>query len=71
MVGGGFDSITKITGSLYALLKIPSGESLGRKKLVKPKNALLGIKYGVKGGINEIGEGITGIFVKPVKGAKR
>ncbi|CAG9319841.1 unnamed protein product [Blepharisma stoltei] len=71
VITGGFGSISKITGSLYGVLKNVSGDDEGREKIRETRNLCSGTFYGVIGGVQDIGEGIAGIFIKPYKGAKK
>lgn len=66
VVSGSFDSVSKITGSLYGVVKNFSG-SEEEKKQNKPKHAFDGVYKGVTGGVGEIASGISGIFTKPVQ----
>lgn len=72
VVSGSFDSISKVTGSLYGVLKNVSGNKVNEEQLAlkKPEHALDGVYQGLKGGGAEIFEGVTGLFTKPFKKAK-
>ena len=69
VVSAGADSISKVTGSLYSILKSATGQS--EVKEAPPTGAMSGMYRGVKGGGAEIYYGITGIFTKPVTGAQK
>ncbi|CAG9318027.1 unnamed protein product [Blepharisma stoltei] len=71
VVTGGFGSISKITGSLYGVLKNVSGDEEGADRIKETRNVVTGTFYGVVGGVKDLGEGVTGIFTKPFKGAKK
>ena len=69
-VSGGFGSMAKITGSLYGISRSVGGHEKGEENLEKPAHLFTGILYGVKGGVLEIYDGLTGVVIKPVKGCK-
>jgi hypothetical protein len=64
VVSGGMDSISKISGSLYSVVKSAAGEE--NVQLKRPDNVFEGAYQGVIGGGSEIIGGITGVFTKPV-----
>ena len=73
VVGGTMDSVSKISGSLYSTIHGILGKKRG--KMIdeiddEPENILIGAENGIKGGYNEIKEGVTGLFVYPYKGGK-
>ena len=69
VVSASFDSVSKISGSLYSVAKNVTGqETLPQKK---SENALEGVYDGVLGGGKELVGGVTGVFTKPFEGAKR
>lgn len=69
VVSASFDSVSKITGSLYSVAKSVTGqEALPQKK---SENAIEGVYDGVVGGGKELIGGVTGIFTKPFQGAKQ
>jgi vacuolar protein sorting-associated protein 13A/C len=72
VVSGSFDSVSKITGSLYGVLKNVSGNTVNEQEMAlkKPEHAFDGIYLGLKGGATELAEGVTGLFTKPFKRAK-
>ena len=71
VVSGSFDSVSKISGSLYGVLKNVSGNQVSEEMAMKkPENALDGVYMGVKGGVSELAEGVTGLFTKPYQRAK-
>lgn len=68
IISGSFDSVSKITGSLYGVLKNVSGNNAlvgDQTSFKKPDNAVEGIYEGLKGGTIEIFSGVAGIFTKP------
>ena len=71
IVAGSFGSISKITGSLYGLVREVGGDMNGVERLNDSDNAFDNIYQGIKGGVIELAEGVTGIFTKPWKGAKK
>jgi len=68
---GSFGSVGKITGSLYSVTRNVGGHEEGEERLVNPDNVFTGVFHGVKGGVMEVAEGVTGIFTKPYEGAKK
>jgi len=70
VVSGGFDSISKITGSLYGVFKNVSGDKAELQNFKKPEGAAQGVYLGLKGGAKEIYGGVTGVFTKPYQKAK-
>ena len=64
VVSGGFESLSKITGSLYSVVKNVSGEK--NVQIQKSEHIGQGILHGVTGGVSEIVGGVTGIFTKPI-----
>lgn len=66
VVSGGFGSVSKIAGSLHDVVKEAGGE---RKRTEAEKKGNL--LDGVKGGVRDISSGVTGLFSKPIKGAKK
>jgi hypothetical protein len=69
VVSASFDSVSKISGSLYSIAKNVTGQDGTLQK--KSDNALEGVYDGVLGGGKEIIGGVTGIFTKPFEGAKK
>jgi hypothetical protein len=69
VVSASFDSVSKISGSLYSVAKNVTGQEAMLQK--KSENALEGVYDGVLGGGKEILGGVTGIFTKPFQGAKK
>ena len=65
VISGGFDSVSKITGQLYEVMKNVAGdETEGRRQ---PAGVGEGLLQGVRGGASEIFDGVTGIFTKPIQ----
>lgn len=71
IVAGSFGSISKITGNLYGLVREVGGDTKGADRINDSDNAVDNIYQGIKGGVIDLAEGVTGIFLKPWKGAKR
>ena len=73
VVGGTFDAIGKITGTLYAATQSATGHT--REAIVdeedEPGNVLSGTAQGLIGGGKELLKGITGIFLNPYRKAKK
>ena len=72
VVGGSMDSINKATGSLLEMTKKiqQQKEPQQQEKKEKPKGLFGGTWSGIKKGAKDVGSGITGIFTKPIEGAK-
>ncbi len=68
VVSGSFDSISKISGSLYGVVKNVAGDK--NVQIKKPDHVFAGIYQGVTGGATEIFGGITGIVTKPIQGTR-
>jgi hypothetical protein len=66
VLAGGFGSVSKIAGSLHDIVKEVGGE---RKMTKKEKKG--GILSGVKGGVLDVASGVSGLFSKPMQGAKQ
>ena len=66
IIAGGFGSVSKITGSLYNVLKEVGGDEIERR------SSKLGVFMldGIKGGAMDVANGVTGVFTKPFRGAK-
>lgn len=64
VVAGGMDSISRITGSLYSVVKNVAGEQ--KTELKRPDHVFDGFYQGVSGGVSELVGGVTGIFTKPI-----
>ena len=68
IVAGGFGSVSKITGSLYTVLKEVSGDE---PVAVRSSSKIGVFMYeGFKGGVMDVANGISGVFTKPYKGAQ-
>lgn len=65
VISGGFESVSKITGSLYNVVKNVGGDN--NTELKKPDHVIEGVYQGVKGGVSELFSGVTGIFTKPIQ----
>jgi len=64
VISGSFESMSKITGSLYSVVKNVSGEQ--NVQIRKSEHIVEGIYYGLKGGAKELISGVTGIVTKPI-----
>ena len=75
VVGGGFNTVSKITGTLLSATKNIS--SMGTEKEVeikeedKPKGFISGTVSGFKKGFGELAHGVTGIVTKPIEETKK
>ena len=75
IVGGGFSSVSKITGTLLNASKNLS--SLGTKEEIvvkeeeKPRGLIKGTISGLKKGFGELAHGVTGIVTKPIEQTKK
>eukprot|EP00347_Sterkiella_histriomuscorum_P017164 403350423 len=65
VISGGFESVSKITGSLYNVVKNVGGEN--RTEIKQADHIADGLYQGVKGGVSELVGGFTGIFTKPIE----
>jgi vacuolar protein sorting-associated protein 13A/C len=68
VISGSFESMSKITGSLYTVVKNVSGEK--NVQIRKIDHIGEGIYYGVKGGMKELVYGVAGIVTKPIQKSK-
>lgn len=71
IVAGSFESVSKITGNLYELVKEVGGDKQSAKRVNESEDALENILQGFKGGVMDLATGVTGVFLKPWKGAKQ
>ena len=73
VVGGSFDAIGKITGTLLSATKTIQGKK--PEAIIdeedEPQNLLAGTFEGIKGTFLELGKGLSGIFLNPYKYAKK
>ena len=69
VVSGSMGSVSKITGSLYTVIKNVSGEENVRIK--KADHIFDGVYKGVKGGVGELIGGVTGLVTKPMEKTKK
>jgi len=69
VVGGTFDSVGSLTGSLYAVIKDSAWMEDTRDD--HADNIAMGLVYGVKGIGVELYHGVGGVFTKPYQGGKR
>lgn len=66
-VGGGLKGVSKITGSLLSATKMMTDED---NIEVNPNNIVDGAVEGFKRGMSDTKDGVTGLFEKPLQGAK-
>ena len=71
VVSGSFGSVSKITGSLYTIVREVGGDEESANRINQTDNVAEGVFHGVKGGIVDLAEGVTGVFTKPWQGAKK
>ena len=75
VVGGGFNSVSKITGTLLNATKNLSSmgteEEIIVKEEEKPKGLLSGALSGFKKGFGELTQGVAGIVTKPIEQTKK
>ena len=75
VVGGGFNTVSKITGTLLTATKNISSmgteEEVVIKEEEKPKGFFSGALSGFKKGIGELTHGVTGIVTKPIEESKK
>jgi hypothetical protein len=70
VVSGGFGSVSRITGSLYSVVRQVGGDENSYERINRNDTAAYGIYHGLKGGLQDLGEGVSGLFMKPFRGAK-
>ena len=72
VVGGTFDAVGKITGTLLTATQTLQGHKpetiLDEED--EPENIIAGTFEGIKGGLVELGRGLSGIFLNPYRQAK-
>jgi hypothetical protein len=68
-VSGGFESLSKISGGLYTVVKNVGGEK--NAQIQKSEHIGQGLVHGVTGFGSEIVGGVTGIFSKPLEKTKK
>jgi hypothetical protein len=68
VVTGSVGSVSKVTGSLYTLMRTVGGNT--ETADMKADNVVIGLYKGVTGSVVELTEGVAGVFVKPWKGAQ-
>lgn len=71
VISGGFESVSKMTGSLYNLSRQLSAMGENTVQINQSSNIFLGLFEGVYGTIEELYFGLSGIVIKPIKEAKR
>lgn len=71
IVSGGFGSVSRITGSLYSVVRQVGGGGDSYERINQNDNIAEGIYHGFAGGLQDLAEGVAGLFTKPFKGAKR
>ena len=70
VVGGGFESLSKVSGGLYSVIKQTAGAEDYRNH-EKAETFGQGLKQGARGAGAEVIKGVTGIISQPVQGAKQ
>lgn len=70
-MSAGFGSISKITGSLYTVVKEVGHDEKGISGPPESKDVVSGIATGFKQGATDLARGITGVVKKPVRGAQK
>ena len=68
VVGGGLSSVSSITGSLLNATHRLQDNDTSRKEIDDATGVIDGAVKGLKGGFNDVKEGISGLFEKPYKG---
>lgn len=68
-MSGGFDSLSKISGGLYTVVKNVGGEK--NAQIQKSEHIGQGLVHGVTGLGSELVGGVTGIFSKPIEKSKK
>ena len=71
VIGGSFNSLGNISGSMYAVVKASTGQEDKRNNAQSASGVLTGMKYGVKGFGSEVATGLAGIVKRPAEGAKK
>jgi len=75
VVGGSFNSVSKITGTLLNATKnlssIGTEEEIVVKEEEKPKGLFSGALSGFKKGFGELAQGVTGIVTKPIEQSQK
>ena len=75
IVGGSFNSVSKITGTLLNVSKnlssLGTEEEIVTKEEEKPRGFLRGSFSGLKKGLGELASGVTGIVTKPIEQTKK
>ncbi|OMJ87677.1 hypothetical protein SteCoe_10520 [Stentor coeruleus] len=69
VVGGSFGSISKISGSLYNVLRTATGEKVIYQE-ISTDNIGKNMVIGFKDSLMDVANGVGGIVIKPYKGAK-
>lgn len=70
VISGGFGSVSRITGSLYGVVRSVGGDDDAYDRINRNDNLLEGMYHGVKGGIEDLAEGVAGLLLKPLRGAE-
>lgn len=68
VITGSVGSVSKVTGSLYALMRKAGGDT--EIADLRADNVVVGLYKGMTGSVVELTEGVAGVFVKPWKGAQ-
>jgi len=70
VISGGFGSVSRITGSLYTVVRGVGGDDDAYDRINRNDNILEGVYHGVKGGLEDLAEGVAGLLLKPLQGAE-
>lgn len=70
IISGSFGGVNRITGGLYGIVREFTGDPYGINRLDDQGKVLGSLYGGVKGSVQDLSEGISGVITKPIKGAK-
>ncbi|CAG9319687.1 unnamed protein product [Blepharisma stoltei] len=70
-ISGSFGGVNRITGSLYGIVREMTGDQYGSSRIENEGKVLGSLYKGMKGSVQDLSEGITGVVVKPYRGAKK
>lgn len=70
VIGGSFNSLGNISGSMYAVIKSTTGQE-DKRSSQNATGVVSGVKQGVKGFGSEVASGLAGIVRRPAEGAKK
>jgi hypothetical protein len=71
VISGSFESVSKMTGSLYNLSRQLRAMEQNTGQINQSSNIFLGLFEGIYGSIEELYFGLSGIVLKPIREAKR